>query len=87
MVPVHLKFTEEERKLLENELKKAKNTKETWRINALLLSEFYEVKEPSKREIELIYDVQAFNALEWNASNEMVFAKESEYLEKIHALW
>ena len=47
---------------------------------------FYEVKEPSKREIELIYDVQAFNALEWNASNEMVFAKESEYLERVHTL-
>ena len=31
-------------------------------------------------------DVQAFNTLEWNASNEMVFAKESEYLERVHTL-
>lgn len=31
-------------------------------------------------------DVQAFNTLEWNASSEMVFAKESEYLERVHTL-
>ena len=31
-------------------------------------------------------ELQAYNTLEWNASSEMIFAKESEYLEKIHAL-
>ena len=31
-------------------------------------------------------DVQAYNTLEWNASSEMIFAKESEYLERVHTL-